>query len=219
MTPYSGLLFFYLMVLLLLPAVILGLWEKSLKGYGLFFSTAMLAIVFGINGQLLQLAGFCLWQMELFLFFRWKRPKWFWLMVVLVLLPLALIKVGAVCRFPVTGRQLYDLPGGRDAHQSAGWDAFASQPVSVEFFSAVLPIGQLRTHRPLPPVPSGSGRASFPRGIHSPAAGGHLEAGGRSVLGYCPERADLAVLAGPSAGKRIFEYPFLYVRLYPVFVL
>ena len=60
MTPYSGLLFFYLMVLLLLPAVILGLWEKSLKGYGLFFSTAMLAIVFGINGQLLQLAGFCL---------------------------------------------------------------------------------------------------------------------------------------------------------------
>ena len=96
MTPYSGLLFFYLMVLLLLPAVILGLWEKSLKGYGLFFSTAMLAIVFGINGQLLQLAGFCLWQMALFLFFRWKRPKWFWLMVVLVLLPLALIKVGEV---------------------------------------------------------------------------------------------------------------------------
>ncbi|MCI9458190.1 MAG: D-alanyl-lipoteichoic acid biosynthesis protein DltB, partial [Oscillospiraceae bacterium] len=38
MTPYSGLLFFYLLALLLLPAVVLGLLGKSLKTYGLIFS-------------------------------------------------------------------------------------------------------------------------------------------------------------------------------------
>ena len=37
MTPYSGLLFFYLLGLGLLPAVALGLWGKSLRGYSLVF--------------------------------------------------------------------------------------------------------------------------------------------------------------------------------------
>lgn len=96
MTPYSGLLFFYLMVLLLLPAVVLGLWGKPLKGYGLFFSAAMLTIVFGINGQLLTLAGFCLWQLALFLFCSRLHPKRLWPAVVLALLPLALVKMGEV---------------------------------------------------------------------------------------------------------------------------
>lgn len=95
MTPYSGLLFFYLMGLLLLPAIVLGLLGKSLGGYGLFFSAAMLAVVFGINGQLLQLAAFYLWQMVLFLIFRRLRPGRLW-PVTLALLPLLLLKIGEV---------------------------------------------------------------------------------------------------------------------------
>lgn len=96
MTPYSGLLFFYLMGLFLLPAIILGLLGKSLRGYGLFFSIALLAIVFGINGQLLQLAGFYLWQALIFLIFRWRRPKRLLPGIILTLLPLILLKMGEV---------------------------------------------------------------------------------------------------------------------------
>ena len=51
MTPYSGLLFFYLLGLLLLPAVVLGLLGRTLKIYGLIFSVLMLALVFGEGGS------------------------------------------------------------------------------------------------------------------------------------------------------------------------
>ena len=35
MIPYDGLLFFYIMALFLVPAVVLGLTNRSLKRYGL----------------------------------------------------------------------------------------------------------------------------------------------------------------------------------------
>lgn len=99
MTPYSGLLFFYLLGLALIPAVLLGLWGKSLKGYGLLFSLGMLGIVFGINGQLWFLIVFALWELGLCkAFFRLKnrcRPL-LWTAVTLSVLPLALVKVGEV---------------------------------------------------------------------------------------------------------------------------
>lgn len=97
MTPYSGLLFFYIMGALLLPAVILGLWGRPLGGYGLFFSIAMLCIVFGENGQLAALAAFFLWETMLCLgFFRAKHRPPLWPVVMLAVLPLALVKVGEV---------------------------------------------------------------------------------------------------------------------------
>ena len=67
MTPYSGLLFFYLLALLLLPAVVLGLLGKSLKTYGLIFSVFMLTLVFGDGGQLSALITFYLWEGAVFL--------------------------------------------------------------------------------------------------------------------------------------------------------
>lgn len=97
MIPYSGLLFFYLMALLLLPAVILGLMGKPLKTYGLAFSVMLLAIVFGEGGQLPALIGFYLWETAVFLTYRrWREKLPLWLMVPLSLLPLALVKVGEV---------------------------------------------------------------------------------------------------------------------------
>jgi len=98
MTPYSGLLFFYILVLLLIPAVALGVMGKPLKYYGFAFSIAMLCVVFGMGGQLPALGGFYLWQAAVFLVFRRrveKRPL-LWAAVVLAVLPLALVKVGEV---------------------------------------------------------------------------------------------------------------------------
>ena len=97
MTPYSGLLFFYLLALFLLPAVVLGLWGQSLKIYGLVFSVLMLTIVFGEGGQLPALLAFYLWQGTVFLIYRrWREKLPLWLAVLLALLPLALVKAGEV---------------------------------------------------------------------------------------------------------------------------
>ncbi|MCI8443421.1 MAG: D-alanyl-lipoteichoic acid biosynthesis protein DltB [Provencibacterium sp.] len=97
MTPYSGLLFFYLLALLLLPAVALGLLGKPLKIYGLIFSVLMLVLVFGEGGQLPTLTAFYLWEAALFLAYRrWRKKLPLWLMVPLASLPLVLVKAGEV---------------------------------------------------------------------------------------------------------------------------
>ena len=103
MTPYQELLFFYIMGLLLLPAIALGLLEKPLKQYGLFFTVILLVCVFFENGQLLALAVFYLWQMALgFLFWRIKKKtRWsLRLAVLLSLLPLLAVKMGAILPIP-----------------------------------------------------------------------------------------------------------------------
>ena len=99
MIPFSGLLFFYLLFLGLLPAVVLGLLGKKLHYYGIFLCAAMLVIVFWQNGQLAALALFFLWEMVLCCLF-WRLPKrtrpLLWAAVVLALGPLGLIKLGEV---------------------------------------------------------------------------------------------------------------------------
>ena len=99
MIPFSGLLFFYLLFLGLLPAVVLGLLGKKLHYHGIFLCAAMLVIVFWQNGQLAALALFFLWEMSLCCLFR-RLPKrtrpLLWAAVVLALGPLGLIKLGEV---------------------------------------------------------------------------------------------------------------------------
>ncbi|MDR2932923.1 MAG: D-alanyl-lipoteichoic acid biosynthesis protein DltB [Oscillospiraceae bacterium] len=108
MTPFSGLLFFYIMGLLLLPACILGLMGKSLRHYGFIFTVLMLIWVFGENGQLLSLAVFAIWQIALCLVFFHSHSKSrliFILVIILSLLPIAAVKIGEL--FPALGtRQL-----------------------------------------------------------------------------------------------------------------
>ena len=97
MTPYSGLLFFYLLGLLLLPAVVLGLLGRTLKIYGLIFSVLMLTLVFGEGGQLPALIAFYLWEGAVFLAYRrWRARLPLWAVVLFAALPLALVKVGEV---------------------------------------------------------------------------------------------------------------------------
>ena len=99
MIPFSGLLFFYLLFLGLLPAVVLGLLGKKLHYHGIFLCAAMLVIVFWQNGQLAALALFFLWEMALCCLF-WRLPKrtrpLLWAAVILALGPLVLIKLGEV---------------------------------------------------------------------------------------------------------------------------
>ena len=99
MIPFSGLLFFYLLFLGLLPAVVLGLLGKKLHYYGIFLCAATLVIVFWQNGQLAALALFFLWEMALCCLF-WRLPKrtrpLLWAAVILALGPLGLIKLGEV---------------------------------------------------------------------------------------------------------------------------
>ena len=99
MIPFSGLLFFYLLFLDLLPAVVLGLLGKKLHYYGIFLCAAMLVIVLWQNGQLTALALFFLWEMALCCLF-WRLPKrtrpLLWAAVILALGPLGLIKLGEV---------------------------------------------------------------------------------------------------------------------------
>lgn len=99
MIPFSGLLFFYLLFLGLLPAVVLGLLGKKLHYYGIFLCAAMLVIVFWQNGQLAALALLFLWEMVLCCLF-WRLPKrtrpLLWAAVILALGPLGLIKLGEV---------------------------------------------------------------------------------------------------------------------------
>ena len=98
MTPFSGLLFFYTMALLLLPAIVLGLLEKPLKHYGMLFTTAMLVCTFSESGQLIGLVLFYLWQIALCtLFFRTRKARWKLVAAILLsLLPLAVVKVGEI---------------------------------------------------------------------------------------------------------------------------
>jgi D-alanyl-lipoteichoic acid biosynthesis protein DltB len=99
MTPYQGLLFFYIMGLLLLPAVALGLKGKPLRGYGLLFTAAMLVVVFQANGQLPALVGFAVWQVGLCMGFARLRSASRWKLraaLALALLPLGAAKLGEI---------------------------------------------------------------------------------------------------------------------------
>jgi len=99
MTPYSDLLFFYILGLLLLPAIVLGLLQKPLRHYGLAATAAVLAFLFSQNAELPALLAFYFWQIALCFFFLRvsgkSRPK-LWIAVILSLTPLILTKLGAV---------------------------------------------------------------------------------------------------------------------------
>ena len=99
MIPFTGFSFFYLLGLVLLPAVVLGLMGRSLREYGLFASLVMLTIIFAENGQLLSLIAFAAWQLLLMMSVsrlsqRGKVARW--LPVLLAVLPLALVKIGEI---------------------------------------------------------------------------------------------------------------------------
>mgnify|MGYP006954375577 CR=1 FL=1 len=213
MIPFSGLLFFYLLFLGLLPAVVLGLLGKKLHYHGIFLCAAMLVIVFWQNGQLAALALFFLWEMALCCLF-WRLPKrtrpLLWAAVILALGPLGLIKLGEVLQ-PFS---LFRLMG-------ASYMSFRAVQVLLDIYD-----GRLQKLRPValgyfllffPAVSSGpiDRYRRFLSDLDRPPAGpGHLEAGWRLRERRSNQRLYPAVLACRPAGKRLWGHPLLYVRLH-----
>lgn len=102
MTPYNGLLFFYILALLLIPAVFIGLFKsKYLKHYGLLFTIVMLFTAFDTPEKIATLAGFYLLETTLVLLFfkickTRKSRALLRAFVGISLLLLILVKVGGV---------------------------------------------------------------------------------------------------------------------------
>lgn len=62
MTPYQGLLFFGILILLLLPAAFFGLCGKNLRVLGAALTALLLLTAFDSPKALITLAVFWLWQ-------------------------------------------------------------------------------------------------------------------------------------------------------------
>lgn len=101
MSPYQGLLFFGVLILLLLPAVILGLHGRPLRLYGLAATLVMLLLIFDTWQSRLLLLLFWLLQTGLcfgYLALRKQRgERWLlWIALALSLIPLVLTKLGGL---------------------------------------------------------------------------------------------------------------------------
>ncbi|MGI6577517.1 MAG: D-alanyl-lipoteichoic acid biosynthesis protein DltB [Eubacteriales bacterium] len=101
MTPFNGLLFFYIMALLLVPAVVIGLTNRSLKHYGFIFTVLMLLIIFDTWEKKATLFIFYFFETALVLLYFQLRKKiqsrpLLWLFVALAIAPLVIAKLGAL---------------------------------------------------------------------------------------------------------------------------
>ena len=168
MTPYQGLLFFGILILLLLPAAFFGLCGKGLRVLGAALTALMLLAAFDSPKALITLAVFWLWQSGLCFGYlavrkRWQKRWMLWLFVLFSLVPMMLVKLSAL------------VPPLRRAHQRTEFSGF-------RLFSALFPVRLVRTHRPLPPLCGRPARRTKPGGLPRHAAGGRVEADdGRAV--------------------------------------
>jgi membrane protein involved in D-alanine export len=109
MIPYSDFYFFYIMFLLLIPAIILGLIGKQIKYYGLFVSLVVLFLIFGNSKQQYEyLILFYLVELLLVKSYILIRKvfgsRWIlWLMIISSLAPLLYTKFGRMLNFKALG--------------------------------------------------------------------------------------------------------------------
>ena len=99
MIPFDSLMFFYVLILSLIPAIVLGLLGKPIKYYGAVVSAVFLLLIFNTPIKLLFVVSFALWQLLLVKIFplvlKAKKARPFlWLFVLLSLLPMILTKFG-----------------------------------------------------------------------------------------------------------------------------
>lgn len=102
MVPYSNLLFFYILILLLIPAVILGLMERKIKCYGIIATIIVLIAIFRDSRmQSVSLVLFYLWELLLVKVYNLIRKKienrWILkLTIFLAIIPLIFTKYGII---------------------------------------------------------------------------------------------------------------------------
>ncbi|MBO0523439.1 D-alanyl-lipoteichoic acid biosynthesis protein DltB [Clostridium botulinum] len=98
MIPYSNLLFFYIMFVLLIPAILLGIYEKPIKKYGLIVNMFMIFLFVRSNKiEWICLIAFYIGQVILVKAYTYIRKKTdnVWIMRIILLLsliPLILVK-------------------------------------------------------------------------------------------------------------------------------
>lgn len=96
-TPYSSFFSLIVFFLFLLPAIFLGIKEKSIKSYGMIISIPMLMLVMGISLKLLEFLIFLIYQLIIifvFLQIKNKSTKIFITLLTLSIIPLFVIKCG-----------------------------------------------------------------------------------------------------------------------------
>ncbi|AVQ40592.1 D-alanyl-lipoteichoic acid biosynthesis protein DltB [Clostridium botulinum] len=100
MNPFGGLYFFYIMFILLVPAIILGIKEKSIKIYGMVVNVIFILLIFGNSfKQAIALSVFFIGELILvksysYIIRRFKQRWVLWIMIIISLLPLIIVKWG-----------------------------------------------------------------------------------------------------------------------------
>ncbi len=100
MIPYDGLYFFYFLFLLLIPAVILGFCEKTIKYYGIAVTIIIILMIFGQH-KVNMLSLILFYASELILIKAYLhirkiyKQRWIlWIVIVCAIVPLILTKYG-----------------------------------------------------------------------------------------------------------------------------
>lgn len=103
MSFYNGIIFFIILILGLIPAIIIGIREKSLKVYISIFSLVMIYLVYRENKiELLYLTLYILLQWNIIMLYQWslrvygQSKKIFYCAIIASLLPLIISKVGGL---------------------------------------------------------------------------------------------------------------------------
>ncbi len=97
MVPFDSLIWFYLLVLALIPAAVLGFLGKPIKFYGAFVSLVFVLLIYNTPVKLLYVALFAAWQLVLVKLFPIVLKKancrpMLWLFVALSIVPMFLNK-------------------------------------------------------------------------------------------------------------------------------
>lgn len=133
MSFYEGLPFFAALILLLIPAVILGVMERKLSGYSLALSIVFIVLVFDKSPvQLLYLILFYVWSYLTILGYlhireaKGRNQKYYYLFLFVMMLPLILCKLS-----PLAGLSLFGFTG-------ISYMSFRSIQMVIEIYDGII---------------------------------------------------------------------------------
>lgn len=106
LSQYGDYLYLYILLLVSIPAVILGIREKNIKYYAMFITVVMVILTIGVDSQFRYLLGFIFWEMILIYTFyrlRTKNKLIFRIYIILSLLPLIINKLMPFLKLDLVG--------------------------------------------------------------------------------------------------------------------
>lgn len=97
MVPFDSLIFFYVLIITLIPAAILGFCGKKIKYYGALITLVFCGLIFNTPVKLLFALSFVIWQLFLVKAFeiilkKYNKRFLLWIFVLLSLIPMILTK-------------------------------------------------------------------------------------------------------------------------------